>query len=107
MDHSLVVVADSFYISLQICKRESLSAEKSTLSLLSEKTQNDIRSCVNTLQVYIMPSCIEEWVVASIFFREFFWEYWSITVYVFIVQFMTAFACVTVHPQDEGSLAGE
>ena len=38
---------------VQVAKREEVSAGMSALMALCEKTENDIRSCLNTLQVHM------------------------------------------------------
>lgn len=42
---------DPFTISQQICLQQGMQADPGALAALCEKTHNDIRACVNTLQV--------------------------------------------------------
>eukprot|EP00889_Picochlorum_renovo_P000152 jgi/Picre1/27182/NNA_000151.t1 len=51
MEMTSAPIAEKLVERLQfICKREKLKAEKSTLRALIEKTECDIRSCLNTMQ---------------------------------------------------------
>ena len=42
---------NNMFFTLQIARQESVNTDLTTLSSLCEKTDNDIRSCLNTLQV--------------------------------------------------------
>ena len=42
----------SLFSVFKVSKKESFRTDMSALLALCEKTENDIRSCLNTLQVY-------------------------------------------------------
>lgn len=59
------------YVMLQISRLEQLKTDLTTLFALCEKADNDIRSCINTLQVH---------------FWLFHWIFWNVeTLYFYIL----------------------
>lgn len=50
-ENALIVLASEQSLCFQISQRQGLKADTGALMSLCEKTDNDIRSCINTLQV--------------------------------------------------------